>query len=140
MGAGSRIHRIYETTVYARDVDATAAFYAEVLGLRPFEQYAGFAAVFKLDDGGVFLIFEPERASAPGRTLPAHGARGPGHVAFSVTPDSLDAFVTTFRERGIEIEVDQTWDSGGRSVYVRDPAGNSVELVDGAAWSDEPRV
>lgn len=140
MSAGQLVRRVHETTVYAHDVDATAAFYTEVLGLRPFEQFAGFAAVFKLEEGGVFLIFEPKQASAPGRTLPAHGAEGPGHVAFSVAPGSLDEFVAAFSERGIEIETDQTWDWGGRSVYVRDPAGNSVELVEGRAWPDEPRV
>jgi catechol 2,3-dioxygenase-like lactoylglutathione lyase family enzyme len=140
VSAEPQIRRVYETTVYAHDVDATTVFYADILGLRPFEHYPGFAAVFKLEDGGVFLIFEPKKASAPGRTLPAHGAEGAGHVAFSVTPGSLDAFVAELAERGIEIEVDETWETGGRSVYVRDPAGNSVEFVDGEAWPDEPRV
>jgi catechol 2,3-dioxygenase-like lactoylglutathione lyase family enzyme len=140
MSARSRIRRVHETTVYAGDVDTTVAFYAEVLGLQVFEHYAGFAAVFKLDEGGVFLIFDPDRASAPGRMLPTHGAQGPGHVAFSVAPGSLEAFVSLFRERAVEIEVDQTWEWGGRSIYVRDPAGNSVELVDGTAWPDEPRA
>jgi hypothetical protein len=32
----------------------------------------------------------------------------------------------------IEQEVDRG--DGGRAVYVRDPAGNSVELVDGDPW------
>jgi catechol 2,3-dioxygenase-like lactoylglutathione lyase family enzyme len=36
--------------------------------------------------------------------------------------------------RGIEIEREVGWDEGGRSIYFRDPAGNSVELIEGEAW------
>jgi catechol 2,3-dioxygenase-like lactoylglutathione lyase family enzyme len=91
-------------------------------------------ASFRLDDGGVLLLFDPERASAPGRAVPSHGASGPGHVAFAVELGALDAFADDLRRKGIEIEQEITWDEGGRSVYVRDPAGNSVELVEGEAW------
>ena len=29
-----------------------------------------------------------------------------------------------------------TWPLGGRSVYVRDPSGNSVEFVEGEIWDE----
>jgi catechol 2,3-dioxygenase-like lactoylglutathione lyase family enzyme len=82
----------------------------------------------------VLLIFDPSRASLPGRPVPSHGATGAGHVAFSIEDGTLEAWTEALRGRGIEIEQEKEWQRGGRSIYVRDPAGNSVELVDGDLW------
>ena len=35
---------------------------------------------------------------------------------------------------GIVIEADVVWPSGGESLYIRDPAGNSVELASPSIW------
>ena len=125
---------VYETVLYAADVEATARFYADVLGLHQIEKPTELSAVFRLPDGGVLLIFDPTRSSTPGRPVPSHGATGAGHVAFAVEPGTLDASADALRRHGIEIEQEISWDEGGRSLYVRDPAGNSVELVEGEAW------
>jgi len=125
---------VYETVLYAPDVAAAAAFYADVLGLRLIDGPDELAAAFRLDDGGVLLIFDPSRASVPGRPAPSHGATGAGHVAFSVEDGTLAAWAEKLRERGVEIELERPWRRGGRSIYVRDPAGNSVELVEGDLW------
>ena len=125
---------IYETVLYAPDVAAEAAFYADVLGLRLVDGPDELAAAFRLDDGGVLLIFDPSRASVPGRPVPSHGATGAGHVAFSVEEGTLDKWAEKLRKRGVEIELERPWKRGGRSIYVRDPAGNSVELVEGDLW------
>ena len=126
--------RGYEAVLYAEDVAATAAFYSDVLGLRPLEEPDELAAVFRLDNGVVLLIFDPERSSKPGRPVPSHGARGEGHIALSVDEGELDRWAEDLHARGIEIEREITWPPGGRSIYVRDPAGNSVELIEGEAW------
>jgi catechol 2,3-dioxygenase-like lactoylglutathione lyase family enzyme len=131
-----RVARVYETVLYAADVRAAAAFYADVLGLRPLEEPDEHSAVFRLTDGGVLLLFDPARSELPGRLVPSHGARGPGHVALSVEPGMLEAFAERLRNRGVEIEHEQAWSPGGRSLYVRDPVGNSVELVEGEVWPD----
>jgi catechol 2,3-dioxygenase-like lactoylglutathione lyase family enzyme len=127
--------RVYETVLYAEDVRACAAFYVDVLGLRLIEPVDHLAAAFRLEDGGVLLIFDPERSTVPGRPVPSHGARGEGHVALSVGEGELDGWADRLRGRGIEIEREITWPPGGRSIYVRDPAGNSVELIEGEAWA-----
>jgi catechol 2,3-dioxygenase-like lactoylglutathione lyase family enzyme len=131
-----RVLGVYETVLYAADVAATARFYSEVLGLRALGEPDELSVAFRLDDGGMLLLFDPGRASAPGRPVPSHGATGSGHVAFAIEPNSLDALAVDLRRRGIAIEREIAWDEGGRSLYVRDPAGNSVELVDGEAWPD----
>jgi catechol 2,3-dioxygenase-like lactoylglutathione lyase family enzyme len=125
---------LYETVLYADDVPAAAAFYSDVLGLRLVDGPDELAAAFRLADGGVLLIFDPTRASLPGRPVPSHGATGAVHVAFSVEEGTLAEWGEALRERGIEIELERGWQRGDRSIYVRDPAGNSVELVDGDLW------
>jgi catechol 2,3-dioxygenase-like lactoylglutathione lyase family enzyme len=129
-----RSRRVYETVLYAHDVAATARFYADVLGLRLVEGPDELTAAFRLDDGGVLLIFDPARSGLPDRPVPSHGMEGAGHVAFSVGAGELDACGDELRARGIEIEREMRWPRGGRSLYVRDPAGNSVELVEGDLW------
>jgi catechol 2,3-dioxygenase-like lactoylglutathione lyase family enzyme len=126
--------RVYETVLYAPDVRAAATFYSDTLGLHAIEEPDELAAAFRLDDGGVLLVFNPSRSSAPARPVPSHGATGAGHVAFGVAPRRLDEVVADLGRRGIEIEQEVRWDEGGRSIYVRDPAGNSVELIEGEAW------
>jgi len=129
-----RILGVYETVLYASDVVATAEFYASLPGVRLLREPDELSAALRVDDGGVLLVFDPRRSSARGRGVPPHGATGPGHIAFAIAPDTLYAFADELRSRGLEIERDVSWDQGGRSVYVRDPAGNSVELVEGEAW------
>lgn len=129
------IQRIYETVVYAEDVQAAASFYADALGLRLVEDAnVELGASFRLRDGGMLLVFDPRLASQPGRRVPSHGTKGAAHVAFSVDLGSLDDWAEGLAAHGIEIEQAVEWDGGGRSLYFRDPAGNSVELVDGDIW------
>ncbi|HEY7018695.1 MAG TPA: VOC family protein [Gaiellaceae bacterium] len=120
---------VYETIVYAADLDAARTFYRDALGLREVED-----GVFRLDDGGVLLLFDPARSSQPGRPVPSHGSTGPVHVAFSVGDGELAAWRERLAEQGVEIEQEKEWSARSRSVYVRDPAGNSVELVEGDLW------
>ena len=119
---------VSETVVYATHLEAAAAFYRHVLGLREVDDGA-----FRLADGAMLLLFDPERSSQPGRPVPSHGASGSGHLAFSV--DTLEGWRERLRDVGVEIEEEKEWARGGaHSIYVRDPAGNSVELVEGDLW------
>ncbi|HEX3686144.1 MAG TPA: VOC family protein [Gaiellaceae bacterium] len=125
-----RPRRVYETVVYATELEAARAFYRDALGLREVEE-----GVFRLDDAGVLLLFDPTLSSQPGRVVPSHGPTGPVHVAFSVGQGELDAWREQLAEHGVEVEQDHEWQRGdARSLYVRDPAGNSVELVEGDLW------
>ena len=129
-----RVVGVYETVLYASDVAAAARFYADVLGLILLGEPTELSTAFRLPDAGVLLIFDPVHSSVPGRPVPSHGATGAGHVAFTVEPGRLDAIADELGREGVEVEQRVTWDEGGRSVYLRDPAGNSVELIEGEAW------
>ena len=126
--------RIFETVIYGDDVVAMAEFYADGLGLRLVEEPDELSAVFRLDDAAMLLIFDPALASRPGRPVPSHGSRGPGHVAFGVEAVEFDACAERLRRLGVEFEKEVDRGAGGRALYVRDPAGNSVELMDGDPW------
>ena len=130
-----RVTGVYETALYAGDVDAVARFYVDVLGLRAIDAPDEHSAALRLEDGGVLLLFDPRRTSAAGRFVPAHGAEGAGHVAFAVPGGALEAAKAGLEREGVAIEREIEWPRGGRSLYFRDPAGNSVEIVDGEIWS-----
>jgi len=135
---GLRILGVYETVLYAPDPRAAAAFYRDTLGLRQVEVPDDLSAVFRLPAGQMLLIFNPLKSSQPGRPVPSHGSAGPGHIAFGIEAGTYEDALDALRGKGIQIEREVDW-GRGRSVYLRDPAGNSVELVDGDIWpsSDE---
>lgn len=125
---------IHETTLYAPDPELAASFYVRVLGVVPIPASLGSAGrALRLPSGSVLLIFDPARSVLPGRGVPIHGAIGPGHVAFGV--DALDPWRGVLSGAGVPIEQEIDWPGGARSIYFRDPAGNSVELMEGDYWA-----
>ena len=42
--------------------------------------------------------------------------------------------MVNYKSAGVDIETEVEWPGGGRSIYVRDPAGNSVELASSTIW------
>jgi catechol 2,3-dioxygenase-like lactoylglutathione lyase family enzyme len=132
-----RVSGVLETCLYATDLEPTAAFYRDVIGLEPISTVAGRHVFFRCGDG-VFLLFDPARTEIYEGDVPPHGARGPGHVAFAVSPDELHAWRARFADLGIPVEAEVSWPRGGRSLYLRDPAGNSVELTSPGIWGVGP--
>lgn len=131
---------VHETVLYADNPATAARFYREVLGFRAVGTTDADSAALRLPDGdAVLLLFRPDYAATPGRGVPTHGSTTPGHsgaghVAFRVAPGSLPTWRARLEARSIPVELERTWNRGGASIYFRDPAGNSVELVDGTIW------
>ncbi len=133
------IRGVLETCLYATDLEAAERFYAGALGLEPFAPVTGRHVFFRCGPG-VFLVFNPEATSAPasgGRSVPLHGARGAGHAAFAVPAAELPPWRDRLARHGVAVEAEVEWPGGGRSLYVRDPAGNSIELATPAVWGLE---
>jgi catechol 2,3-dioxygenase-like lactoylglutathione lyase family enzyme len=133
-----RVDGVLETCLYAADLTAAERFYRDVIGLDPFARVDGRHVFFRCGRG-MLLVFDPAATSRTagtvgGVSVPVHGAHGPGHVAFAVDESSLDAWRTHLGEHEIPIEAEIAWPRGGRSLYVRDPAGNSVELATPSIW------
>jgi catechol 2,3-dioxygenase-like lactoylglutathione lyase family enzyme len=127
--------RIFETILYADDLEAARAFYEGVLGM-DLQSSSELFLAFRLPDS-VLLVFNPQLSNRPGRTVPAHGATGEGHVAFAATDDQIDGWRAHLAEHGIAIEQEVEWAQGGRSLYVRDPAGNSIEFAAPTLWGGD---
>ncbi|MGR3461224.1 MAG: VOC family protein [Roseovarius sp.] len=129
---------ILEAALYAADLDAAERFYGGVLGLERIVR-AGARHVFYRVGGGVLLIFNPEEtAKPPGASdlpVPPHGARGPGHFCFAVEGAAMDGWRARLEAAGVEIEADFHWPNGARSIYFRDPAGNSLEMAEPRLWA-----
>ena len=124
--------RIFESVLYATDLGAAEQFYSGVLGLEVITR-SDLVVSFRCSDG-VLLVFNPELSSAAGRDVPSHGRLGSGHVAFVATESELQQWKERLTSAGIEIEKVVEWEQGGRSIYVRDPAGNSVEFAPLTLW------
>lgn len=127
-----RAREILETCLYASDLDAAETFYGGVMGLERITRVEGRHVFFRCG-ARVFLVFNPA-ATAAGERIPGHGASGPGHAAFAVTADELDGWRAHLAALGVAVEQEVEWPGGGRSIYLRDPAGNSVELGTPSIW------
>ena len=131
-----------ETALYAEDLDAACDFWTRLIGLELITRVPGRHAFFRTAHTPypqVLLVFDPNAtaaAPAPDAKLPVppHGATGPGHACLAVAPETLDLWRAHLEGCGIGIEADFHWPQGGRSIYFRDPAGNSIELADPAIW------
>lgn len=121
-----------ETVLYAPDLDAAEGFYAGILGLKRVARDSAWHVFFRCGNA-MLLVFDPAetRNRLPGPLpVPVHGAEGPGHVAVRATAAGIDGWRAHVAARCIAIETEFDWPQGGRSLHVRDPAGNSVEFAE----------
>jgi len=127
---------ILETVLYAPDLAEAEAFYTGVFGLPVVSRLEG-KFVFLRCGAGMLLIFDPAQSAAsnPKNPIPRHGARGAGHVCFAARDgEEVARWAAHFEALGIAIEADHLWLGGARSLYIRDPAGNSVEVGEPRMW------
>jgi catechol 2,3-dioxygenase-like lactoylglutathione lyase family enzyme len=129
---------VLETCLYVDDLERAERFYSQVLGLAFVSRQEG-RHVFLRSCQQMVLLFNPlgSRQSAPGDEIPSHGSFGPGHLAFGVAEADLPAWTERLEQAGVSIERLHIWPQGGRSVYFRDPAGNSLELATPQIWGIE---
>ncbi len=132
---------ILETVLYAEDLDAAEAFYRDVLGLERLTRVGNRHVFFRCGDQ-VLLVFNPVETRKPPSSpqslpVPPHGADGAGHVCFRATADEIEHWQQRLETAGVEVESDFLWPSGGRSIYFRDPAGNSLEFAEPVIWGLE---
>jgi catechol 2,3-dioxygenase-like lactoylglutathione lyase family enzyme len=129
--------KVLETCLYVDDLERAERFYTEVLGLEFVSRQEGRHVFFRCGPAMV-LLFNPLASrvenSHDGLQIPTHGALGPGHAAFAASADELPGWVAQLEAHGVPIERTMDWPGGGRSLYFRDPAGNSLELAAPQIW------
>ncbi|WP_420415958.1 VOC family protein [Marinovum algicola] len=132
-----KITGVLEAALYAADLDRAEAFYHGVLNME---------VVLRLEQRHVFfragqtilLVFNPEETAKPSQNtrmpVPAHGAHGPGHVCFRASREEISRWRAHVLDQGIAVDAEFDWPNGARSLYIRDPAGNSVEFAEPHLW------
>jgi len=126
-----------------RDLERSARFYRDLLGLREVARYQGRMAFFTVQGSSNhhdLAILEVGR----GAPNPAPNAVGLYHVAFKVG-DSLDELrQVKARLEAAGVPILGTSDHAvSQSLYLEDPDGNEIELyvdADPAVWRDHPET
>ncbi|TIX79005.1 MAG: glyoxalase/bleomycin resistance/extradiol dioxygenase family protein [Mesorhizobium sp.] len=129
---------ILESALYVTNLDAAEDFYSGVLGLDLLGKVDGRHLFFCCGDG-VLLIFNAEATKVPPAPdarlkVPPHGAVGDGHLCFAASADEIVRWKAHLEQKKIAIESEFEWPQGGRSIYVRDPSGNSIEFAEPRIW------
>lgn len=109
--------QLTELTRFVDDIEAAVEYYEQLLDAEPVSAWPG-GAVFDLGGPTLLLHEEIEHDEAPGED----------HPAFAV--EDVDAACERLESQGVAVEwspADYDW---GRSAYLRDPAGNLVELIE----------
>lgn len=124
---------LLEVGVYGRNLAALERFYTDVIGLPVILRAAGRLVALRAGHTAL-LLFDPAATRAAGGMVPEHGATGAGHVAFVIEEQDRGTWRRHLEAHGVAIEKEVAWPEGGVSLYVRDPAGNSVELAPPGIW------
>lgn len=128
---------VLETVLYVDDLEVARRFYADVLGLEPFTTIEGRHMFYRCGNQ-VLLLFNAEATRVPAEgaaiVVPTHGAVGDGHLCFRANADEIAQWREHLVDQGVEIEADFEWPQGGRSIYFRDPSGNSLEFAEPRIW------
>lgn len=126
------VRGLLEFAIYGPDLTALERFYCDVFGLEVI-LHASDRLIALRCGHSTLLLFDPSVTREKG-PIPEHGAEGPGHLAFAIEDDEREGWRERLKRHGVEIEREVEWDEGGASIYVRDPAGTSVELAPPAIW------
>jgi catechol 2,3-dioxygenase-like lactoylglutathione lyase family enzyme len=125
------VDSILETVLYYSDEERTERFYSEVMGFRLLHREPG-RSLFYRAGSSVFLLFQPETTER-GDRLPSHGARGPGHTCFLVSPSDYEAWKRRLAACDVDVVREVDWERG-RTFYFRDPDENLLEIANADIW------
>ena len=120
-----------EIALRVEDLDAMQEFYGNVIGLPLIKRFPK-SAFFKIADGidghtQILALFDRSDTQNYGG-LDAKKTTI-DHIAFAISLDDFEAEVRRLEQHGLQVDLSEhTW-VHWRSLYVRDPEGNQVELV-----------
>ena len=122
-------------TIAVTDTQKSTEFYTKVLGLKVLNANHDRGMVFLDSAGDCIVLMKTETTIAPVRQRDAHHA-------FHIEADQYDEVIKELKDKKIEIllEDERTGRAvvTGRSIYIPDPDGNVIELVDMYSYSGSP--
>jgi catechol 2,3-dioxygenase-like lactoylglutathione lyase family enzyme len=124
-----------EIAIRCVDFAAMTAFYRDMIGLEILSDRGGLI-FFRLGNGveghtAVLALFESSRN--PDRGTPDAGTSTLHHIALSLSPADQQAACRWFDRTGVAYSIEEFGWIGWRGVFLKDPDGNTVELVS-AGW------
>lgn len=108
-------------TVLSHDLEATKAFYMQLLGLTE-----GYRPPLGFPGAWLYIGDEAVLHVIAGRTMPANAAGVIDHMAFSAS--DLQGTVDMLNRNGIRFDLRKQADSGTWQLFCFDPSGARVEL------------
>ena len=128
--------KIVETCIYSSELKEMKDFYINKLGLDFVSEENG-RHVFLKAGKSMLLIFNPESTLRDSDSIfPIHGAITPPsivHFALEINRGDYEKWKDLLSKKQINIEKELKI-GNSRSVYLRDPSGNVVELITENAW------
>jgi len=124
-----------EVAIRCRDLAAMTAFYSDIVGLDVIEgDYADNIVFLRIAEGfaghtQVVALFTTDDEEMEEEELEVGGNSSLHHLALTVKAEDLAPALAWYRTHGLEPwTAEHRW-VGWDSVYVKDPEGNTVELV-----------
>lgn len=126
---------ILETALYVSDLDVSERFYRDLLNAETMLADERMRAL-ALPGRQVLLLFvrggSVHGDETEGGRIPGHDAQGLQHLCFR--SDDPDARASDLERLGIAVESRVEYPDGGKSIYLRDPDGHSVEFGTESLW------
>ena len=127
-----KTHGILESSLYVSDLPRSVRFYQEIFGFPVISEFGERGCAMQAGTRQVLLLFKKRASRA---TSTPHDADGELHLAFAIPASELSNWESWLEQRGVAVEEKRTWESGGWSLYFRDPDRHLLELATPGTWS-----
>ncbi|HET8925957.1 MAG TPA: VOC family protein [Candidatus Acidoferrum sp.] len=124
---------ILESSLYVSDLPRSVRFYEEIFGFPVINEFGERGCAVQAGTQQVLLLFK--KGASRATTLTPHDGDGELHLAFAIPSAELPNWESGLQRRGIAVEEKRAWDSGGWSLYFRDPDRHLLELATPGTWS-----
>jgi len=127
-----KLDGILESSLYVSDLPRAVRFYQEIFGFPVISDLGERGCAMHTGPRQVLLLFK--KGASRAITSP-HDGDGELHLAFAIPSHELPNWESWLQQRGIAVEEKRTWESGGWSLYFRDPDRHLLELATPGTWS-----
>ncbi len=122
----NRIRLLGELALRVNDLAAVVAFYRDVVGLKVWREYSD-CVFFEIAEG---VTGHPQTLALFDRGVDVGTERTTlDHLAFVIDRDDYDARRAQLERLGLDVTAKEFPSFQWRSLFVRDPDGNTVEFV-----------
>ena len=121
------------------DMERALQFYTQVLGSVPGYSYPSLGMEQVWCGSALIVLWDITHPGAAGAVPPVAGGRNVDHVCIATSPVAPEAMRAHLAAQGVALEREATHGGArgmGRSFYIRDPFGNTLEIKGPAEYPD----